>query len=132
MNVLSLTLPGVAVTYYGEEIGMVNNFDIPYEDSVDPAGCNCGPDDYLEPNCSRDPERTPMQWSRQANAGFTDSGATPWLPLNENYREVNVEAERGEPRSHLEIYKALAGLRLTQPVFSVSDFELCFVISPHT
>lgn len=52
-NVVSLTLPGVAVTYQGEEIGMVNNMDISYEETVDPRGCNCGPDEYLKPSCSR-------------------------------------------------------------------------------
>ena len=41
-NLITMTLPGVAVTYQGEEIGMVNN-DISYEDTVDPSGCNCGP-----------------------------------------------------------------------------------------
>ena len=41
-NLITLTLPGVAVTYQGEEIGMVNT-DISYEDTVDPSGCNCGP-----------------------------------------------------------------------------------------
>ncbi len=37
-NMLTLTLPGVTVTYYGEEIGMLNNMDITYEQTVDPAG----------------------------------------------------------------------------------------------
>ena len=41
-NLITMTLPGVAVTYQGEEIGMVNT-DISYEDTVDPSGCNCGP-----------------------------------------------------------------------------------------
>ena len=38
INVISLVLPGVAVTYYGEEIGMVNNMDISYEQTQDPSG----------------------------------------------------------------------------------------------
>ena len=40
-NLITMTLPGVAVTYQGEEIGMVNT-DISYEDTVDPSGCNSG------------------------------------------------------------------------------------------
>ena len=43
--------------------------DISYEDTMDPWGCNCGPINYV--NCSRDPARTPMQWSENKNAGFS-------------------------------------------------------------
>ncbi len=124
-NMLSLTLPGVAVTYYGDEIGMVNNMDISYEETVDPSGCSCGPDLYLEPNCSRDPERTPMQWSDEDNAGFTDGGVTPWLPINSNYVELNVEAQREDPSSHLAVYKALAQLRKDSIVHQVLQLEFC-------
>lgn len=38
MNMLTLTLPGIAVTYQGEEIGMLNNFDITWDQTVDPSG----------------------------------------------------------------------------------------------
>ena len=44
-NMISLMLPGVAVTYYGEEIGMVNT-EVSWEDTVDPAGINCGEDHF--------------------------------------------------------------------------------------
>ena len=40
-NMLSLLLPGVSITYQGEEIGMVNT-EVSWEDTVDPAGLNCG------------------------------------------------------------------------------------------
>lgn len=60
-------LPGVSVTYYGEELGMVNNDDITYEEGVDPQGCNYPPEQFH--SRSRDFERTPMQWDGTVNAG---------------------------------------------------------------
>ena len=60
MNMLALMLPGLTVTYQGEEVGMLDTA-ISWEDTRDPAGCACGPARYQE--CSRDPERTPFQVS---------------------------------------------------------------------
>src|SRR5438270_539616 len=40
---------------------------------------------------ARDNSRTPFQWDRSPNAGFTDG--TPWLKVNPNYTEYNVEAQ---------------------------------------
>jgi alpha-glucosidase len=107
---ISLTLPGVSITYQGEEIGMVNNFDISFEETVDPQGLSCGAENYNDEYCSRDPERTPMQWSADPNAGFT-SGITTWLPVNENYLTVNVDAQTGEAGSHLEIFRRTLSVR---------------------
>ena len=45
-NMMSLMLPGVAVTYNGEEIGMTNT-DVSWEDTVDPAGLNCGEEHFM-------------------------------------------------------------------------------------
>ena len=45
-NMMSLMLPGVAVTYNGEEIGMTNT-DVSWEDTVDPAGINCGEEHFM-------------------------------------------------------------------------------------
>ena len=61
-------------------------------------------------NCSRDPERTPMQWDNSTNSGFTN--AKPWLPVNENYREgVTVSCQAGKVDSHLGVYTQLTQLR---------------------
>ena len=43
---MSLMLPGVAITYNGEEIGMTNT-DVSWEDTVDPAGINCGEEHFM-------------------------------------------------------------------------------------
>ena len=66
MNMLALLLPGTAITYYGEEIGMEDTF-ISVKQTVDPAGVNAGRRKYL--NRSRDPERTPFQWDDTPYAG---------------------------------------------------------------
>jgi len=63
---VNLLLPGVAITYYGEEIGM-EDINLSWELTVDPAGKNAGPEKFLK--ASRDPSRTPMQWNIDRNAG---------------------------------------------------------------
>ena len=65
----------------------------------------------------RDPERTPMQWDASENAGF--SGGDPWLPLAGDYRDVNVEAQRANPRSMFSLYRALIDLRRREPALSI-------------
>lgn len=67
MNMLTMVLPGVAVTYYGEEIGMLDKSDISFEDTQDPQACQAGKDKYKSK--TRDPNRTPMQWDATANSG---------------------------------------------------------------
>merc|ERR1719334_555206 len=120
-NMIALLLPGVAVTYNGEEIGMTNTL-VSWEDTVDPAGLNCGQEHFQDVGRSRDPERTPMQWDTTENAGF--SPTKPWLPVNENYLQgVNIEAQSNDKESHLSIYKALASLR-KDPVFASGATDL--------
>jgi alpha-glucosidase len=68
----------------------------------------------------RDPARTPMPWDRSANAGFTD--ATPWLPLNRDWRERNVEALAADPGSILTLYRRLIALRRAQPALNSGDY----------
>jgi glycosidase len=59
---------------------------------------------------SRDNGRTPMHWSNAVNAGF-NSGAKPWLSINENYPKVNVESELLDEDSILNYYKKLIVIR---------------------
>jgi alpha-glucosidase len=68
----------------------------------------------------RDPERTPMQWSGAPNAGFTTG--TPWLPLAADYRETNVETQRCEPGSMLELHRRLIALRRAEPALSIGSW----------
>jgi alpha-glucosidase len=88
--VLLLTLPGTAFVYQGDEIGLGNGPGV--EPPLDRAG--------------RDRLRHPMQW--EVGGGFTTG--TPWLPLVDPERR-NVEDQRGDPGSLLELYRRLLELR---------------------
>ena len=111
---LLLTLRGTPTLYYGDELGMCD-VPIPPERVQDPfeqrvPGIGLG----------RDPERTPMQWSAAANAGFSE--ATPWLPVAADFAAVNVEAERDDPTSMLALHRALIDLRRSEPALGVGDY----------
>lgn len=67
LNMLALLLPGTAVTYYGEEMGMVDNRNISCDVSTDPLGCL----DNVTLGNFRDPQRTPFQWDTTTSAGHT-------------------------------------------------------------
>ncbi|XP_050319660.1 maltase A3-like [Bactrocera neohumeralis] len=108
-NILLLTLPGCSITYYGDEIGMTDVW-ISWEETVDPQACNNAQEGYEWR--SRDPARTPHQWSDTANAGFT-TGQKTWLPIAEDYKLVNVKRQRSVALSHLNVFKNLQQLRKT-------------------
>lgn len=108
---LLLTLPGVAVTYNGEEIGMVDYRDISWEDTLDPQACNTNDPEIFE-SYSRDPQRTPFQWDATAFAGFKEaSGSPPWIQVHPNYQTINLAAQEAEEKSYYNLYKQLALLR---------------------
>jgi alpha-glucosidase len=114
--VLLLTLRGTPTVYQGEEIGMAD-VPIPPERVRDPwerrvPGLGLG----------RDPARTPMQWDAGPGAGFTTAAATPWLPLADDHRQVNVSAQAADPRSMLSLYRALIALRRAEPALSIGRY----------
>ena len=99
-----LTLRGTPIMYYGEELGMENNTPTRKEDVQDPIGRRGWPKEK-----GRDGERTPMQWSDGANAGF--STAKPWLPIPPSYKTHNVATESKDTGSVLSFYKQVLALR---------------------
>ncbi|XP_055705152.1 maltase A1-like [Phlebotomus papatasi] len=109
INMMLNTLPGISITYNGEEIGMTDVF-MTWEETVDPAACNSNPQIYE--GLSRDPARTPFQWDDSTSAGFSTNPKT-WLPVSPLYKEVNVKVERSSPKSHYKIYRKLLQLRRT-------------------
>ena len=59
---------------------------------------------------ARDNNRVPIQWSDGVNAGWNE-GATPWIGINPNYKEINAEKEINDPNSILNFYKKVFRLR---------------------
>ncbi|XP_055842742.1 maltase A2-like [Episyrphus balteatus] len=105
INVLVAALPGVTVTYYGEEIGMKN---IKYD---------CG--DCLLGE-ARNFGRSPFQWNDGVSAGFSTSNKT-WLPVADNYKTVNVKTQRGVARSTLNVFKLSQKLKHTAAFKAFKD-----------
>jgi alpha-glucosidase len=100
---LLLTLRGSPTLYYGDELG-IGAVEIPADRIRDPWALR-------EPGLGvgRDPERTPMQWDRNAFAGF--STHEPWLPLTPDWRERNVEKLIADPAPMLSLVRALLHYR---------------------
>ncbi|MGQ9630371.1 MAG: glycoside hydrolase family 13 protein [bacterium] len=112
---LLLTLRGTPFLYYGEEIGM-RNVRIPKSQLKDPVGVR-----YWPLSVGRDPERTPMQWSGEAGAGFTKG--TPWLPIAPDFRERNVASQSADPNSLLNFYRKLIWLRKRTPALLRGNYR---------
>ncbi|MGL4662940.1 MAG: glycoside hydrolase family 13 protein [Culicoidibacterales bacterium] len=64
---------------------------------------------------SRDGSRTPMQWSSDANGGFTTG--TPWIELNADFTEWNVESQMNDPQSILNYYREIIRLKQEEDLF---------------
>lgn len=103
LALLLMTLRGTPFIYYGEELGMKNG-KIPRSRLMDPLGKKFWP--FYK---GRDRCRTPMQWDNSPNAGFSQH--EPWLPVNNDYPEKNVEKQGVNPESILNLYRELIRLR---------------------
>ncbi|MDQ1686493.1 MAG: maltose alpha-D-glucosyltransferase / alpha-amylase [Frankiaceae bacterium] len=103
---LLLSLPGSPVLYYGDEIGMGDNF-------------------YLG---DRDGVRTPMQWTPDRNAGFsTCDPQRLYLPVIMDpvygYQVINVEAQMRSSTSLLQWTRRMIDTRKRHPTFGMGTFE---------
>ncbi|GAC1425511.1 MAG: alpha-amylase family glycosyl hydrolase [Ktedonobacteraceae bacterium] len=114
-QMLLLTLRGIPTCYYGDELGM-QDVALPRESMHDPMGKE-------QPEKSRDPVRSPMQWDDSINAGFSPPAARPWLPVASDYRTFNVVAEQHDPRSILLLTHTLLQLRRTQPALTLGSYR---------
>jgi alpha-glucosidase len=77
---------------------------------------------------ARDNSRTPMQWDASPNAGFTTG--TPWLRVNPNYADINVEQQEADPDSILNYYRRMIALRKREPVLVHGRYALLMEDDP--
>ncbi|WP_172195616.1 glycoside hydrolase family 13 protein [Saccharibacillus qingshengii] len=116
------TLWGTPFIYQGEEIGMTNSpfesvdqlddqMALHYYDSRTKRGEDAKEVESRVLAGTRDHARTPMQWTDEEQAGFTSGEAKPWMPVNPNYRGINVQAQENDPDSILNYYRKLIALR---------------------
>jgi oligo-1,6-glucosidase len=124
------TWVGTPYIYQGEEIGMTNVKFENIEEYNDIETLNYYKEKISEGisheklmdifyKKSRDNARTPMQWDSSANAGFTTG--KPWLRLNPNYTEINVENALKDPNSIFYYYKKLLQLRKENDIIIYGD-----------
>jgi maltose alpha-D-glucosyltransferase/alpha-amylase len=109
LNTLLFSMPGTPIIYYGDEIGMGDNFYL-----GDRNGC-----------------RTPMQWSPDRNAGF--SRANPqqlYLPVTidpeYHYEAVNVENQQKNLSSLLWWMRRVIAMRKNFKAFSRGSLEFLY------
>ena len=132
---MDMTLRGTPYVYQGEELGMTNvKFpDISYYRDVQSINLynelkanGVSDHDIMEKIYyrGRDNARTPMQWDASENAGFTSG--TPWIDVNPNYTSINTEAEKNDPDSVLNYYKAMIAFRKAHPVIVDGSFKEYF------
>jgi oligo-1,6-glucosidase len=129
-----LTLKGTPFIYQGDELGMTNypfktveDFDViqvkNYWKSMVATG-KVPAEAFLAAvrKTGRDNARTPMQWERGANGGFT-TAAKPWLAVNPNYTTVNAKEELAYQGSVYHYYKRMIALRQRTPALVYGDFK---------
>ncbi len=133
LNTFLLSMRGTPYIYYGDELGMTNidfqNID-QYQDIAAINGykkaLSEGEDMELFMKklnfLSRDNGRTPMQWDDSENSGF--STGIPWLPVNENFVEVNVQSQESNPESTLNHFRKMTKLRNENKVLVYGKYEL--------
>jgi maltose alpha-D-glucosyltransferase/alpha-amylase len=114
LNSLLFSFPGTPILYYGDEIGMGDNF-------------------YLG---DRDGVRTPMQWSADRNAGFSRCNPQRlYLPViidsEYHFEALNVENQEKNLSSLLWWMKRLIGVRKSYPALGGGDMQFVLSDNPH-
>lgn len=134
-------MKGTPYIYQGEEIGMtnvrfenINDYDDVeihgyYKENIERGFTHEEMMEAIWEN-GRDNARTPVQWSSDTNGGFTEG--KPWLGLNPNFTEINVEDALSDKDSVFYHYKDLIRLRKMYDVIVYGDFYMLDIDNPAT
>jgi oligo-1,6-glucosidase/alpha-glucosidase len=130
---LYFLMKGTPFIYQGQEIGMTNvKFDS--IDDYDDVGMinyyriqrekGDSHEEIMKViwETGRDNSRTPMQWNTEKNAGF--STGDPWMKVNPNYVDINVEEQKCDKDSVLNFYKQLIKIRKQHDVLVYGSYKL--------
>ncbi|UNK19139.1 alpha-glucosidase [Paenibacillus sp. N3/727] len=126
-------MQGTPFIYQGQEIGMTNvkfNSIEEYDDVADRNMYRQKREEGVPHEdimkiiwaSSRDNSRTPMQWSSEENAGFTTG--KPWLGVNENYKDINVQDQLQKEHSVLGFYKKMIRMKKENHIFTYGTYDL--------
>ena len=133
LAMVSLLQKGTPFIFQGEEIGMTNLHIKNIDELKDLEAHNIysflkskgiSDKDALKMvnRKTRDNARTPMQWNKQQNAGF--SSGNPWIEVNPNYLEINVKKDLQDPKSIYHFYQKLLKLRTNNQVLLDGNYDL--------
>jgi len=123
LALMAATLSGTFFIYQGEEIGMTNvpsswgrddfqdNADLEHIEDIDPTKDAEAVEKSITALAmwGRDNGRTPVQWSDEAYAGFSD--VKPWIRVIDNYTHINVAQQLGKPDSVLSFWVKMMRMR---------------------
>lgn len=134
-----LFLQGTPFVYQGQEIGMTNIRLLSIDQYVDVSSImnfhtyfkNAPMEKRMEliHHSSRDSARTPMQWSGEENAGFSEG--KPWFFVNPNYPKINVAAEEEDKNSILHFYRRCLALRKHSKTLTYGTYREYFPRNKH-
>jgi oligo-1,6-glucosidase len=131
LAMMVMFLKGTSFVYQGQEIGMTNigTHDMSLVKDISALNVYSLLREMkfshrtalkLVDNINRDNARTPMQWNSSKNAGFTSG--EPWLMLNPNYPQINVEKSQKDETSIYHFYKKIIALKKETPALCYGEF----------
>lgn len=124
---------GTPFIYQGQEIGMTNVKYSSVDKYDDVKSINVYNEmlesGFSKEDCmkrlwatSRDNSRTPMQWNSSINSGF--SKHKPWIEINDNFKDINVEKQINNEDSILNFYKKMIKIRKSNNELIYGEYKL--------